>query len=666
MIDAAFKGVGRAEQLGPPPGTPWHDPAYGERNATYDPAAADALLDELHLDRRDAAGYRLLPGAGTDRRLTLLMICSPGEADALQFLIDDWREVGLHVALEEKPHRLFLRMKQLADMATGQALGADTWDALGAGSPYFYWYYAGGMHDAEASHAPGLLTPDDIELEAMRLGQRAGNAVDPAEKAALARQVMHLAAEQVWAISVTPPGPAVAMVKEGLLNVPPMLRVGFEFGTPDNAFPELWYWEKPGLINGEVTASQAYADQRRDDIVAQLTTDMPAAPGSSEAPVASAVPAAQAPFWTLGRVLQWLLVGIVLVGGVLLILRHPFVLRRLAIMVPTLAAISVIVYVGVQLPPGSYLDTMVEQMQRTGQGSMVQARMDELEAMYHLDEHPVVGYLRWTGLLWFTSFTPADQGLLQGYLGRSMANNGAFVNDLVGDRLLLTMAISGGTILFTWIIALPIGIYSAVRQYSPGDYALTVGGFIGMCIPDFVLALVLMLISKSLFGVTIDGLFSTQYAMQQHWDPAKVRDLLQHIWVPILVIGTSSTAWLIRVMRANLLDELRKPYVTTARAKGVRPVRLLIKYPVRLALNPFIAGIGGIFPALVSGGAIVAIILSLPTVGPLLLNAVMLEDTYMASSLLMCLAALSVLGVLVSDLLLMALDPRIRLTGGRK
>jgi ABC-type dipeptide/oligopeptide/nickel transport system permease component len=232
------------------------------------------------------------------------------------------------------------------------------------------------------------------------------------------------------------------------------------------------------------------------------------------------------------------------------------------------------------------------------------------------------------------------------------------VNEIVGDRILLTFCISLGTILFTWAVAVPIGIYSAVRQYSLFDYVLTFIGFVGMCVPPFLLALVLMA------AAGVSGLFSAEYAAQPEWTWGKVVDLLRHIWIPIVVLGVGGTAGMIRVMRANLLDELRKPYVITARAKGVRPVRLLFKYPVRLALNPFVSGIGSLFPTLVSGGAIVAMVLALPTVGPLLLEALFSEDMYLAGSMLMVLSLLGVLGTLVSDLLLLWLDPRIRFQGG--
>jgi ABC-type dipeptide/oligopeptide/nickel transport system permease component len=271
----------------------------------------------------------------------------------------------------------------------------------------------------------------------------------------------------------------------------------------------------------------------------------------------------------------------------------------------------------------------------------------------------------WLGLPWFLSYKSEDRGLLQGHLGYSMESRRP-VNAVVGDRILLTFMIALSSILFTWAVALPIGIYSAVRQYSIGDYIFTFLGFIGMCVPSFLLALLIMYWSKVYFGISMTGLFSTEMAGQPEWTLEKVIDLLQHIWVPIVVLGVAGTAGMIRVMRGNLIDELRKPYVTTAMAKGVRPFKLLIKYPVRIAINPFISGIGALFPHLVSGGAIVAMVLSLPTVGPLMLEALMMEDTYLAGSMLMVLSLLGVMGTLVSDLLLMWLDPRIRFEGGSR
>jgi ABC-type dipeptide/oligopeptide/nickel transport system permease component len=240
------------------------------------------------------------------------------------------------------------------------------------------------------------------------------------------------------------------------------------------------------------------------------------------------------------------------------------------------------------------------------------------------------------------------------------------VSQIVGDRILLTIILSLCSILITWAVAMPIGIYSAVRQYSIGDYLFTFVGFIGMCIPSFLLAVVMMYLAQEWFGMQMVGLFSPKYALQPYWDWAKFVDLLKHLWLPVVILGIGSTGGMIRVMRGNLLDELKKPYVTTARAKGVRPMRLLLKYPVRLALNPFISGIGGLFPALISGGTLISVVLSLPTVGPLMLEAMLAEDTLLAGSMLMVLSLLGVFGVLVSDLLLLWLDPRIRFEGGSR
>jgi hypothetical protein len=239
------------------------------------------------------------------------------------------------------------------------------------------------------------------------------------------------------------------------------------------------------------------------------------------------------------------------------------------------------------------------------------------------------------------------------------------VNEVIGDRIALTLIVSVSTLLLVWLIAVPAGIYSAVRPYSVGDYALTTLGFMGMSVPAFLLALVVMFLAKRWLGVSLDGLFSPEFSSLSGWSGAKIGDLLKHIWLPVVVLGVGGVAGMSRVMRANLLDELNKPYVVTARAKGVRPLKLLLKYPVRLALNPFVSSLGGLFPQLVSGGAIVAMVMSLPMIGPTMLDALLVEDVYLAGSMLMVLSLLGVVGTLVSDLLLLWLDPRIRLGGER-
>ena len=254
------------------------------------------------------------------------------------------------------------------------------------------------------------------------------------------------------------------------------------------------------------------------------------------------------------------------------------------------------------------------------------------------------------------------KGLLQGDLGYSFEYD-LPVSDVVGDRLFLTIIVSIVTIVFTWIIAFPIGIYSATHQYSWGDYGLTFIGFIGLATPNFLLALVMLYLANVYFGTSIGGLMDPEY-IDQPWTWGKVVSVLEHLWIPVVVIGTAGTAGMIRRLRANLLDELQKQYVVTGRAKGLSPTKLLTKYPLRMALNFFISDIGSLLPSIISGAEVTAVVLSLPTTGPMLLSALQSQDMYLAGSFLIFLAFLTVVGVLVSDLALAALDPRIRLQGG--
>lgn len=323
-----------------------------------------------------------------------------------------------------------------------------------------------------------------------------------------------------------------------------------------------------------------------------------------------------------------------------------YFVRRLLYMIPTLIAISVVSFFIIQLPPGDYLSTLVANL--AAQGDQVDgARLAALRDRYGLDQPIWVQYWKWiTGIV------------TRGDFGHSFEWNRP-VSQLIWQRLGLTFVLSFATLIFTWAISLPTGILSAVRKYSIGDYVATFLGFIGLAIPNFLLALVLMYISFRYFNQSVGGLFSPQFVDAQ-WSWAKVKDLLAHLWVPMIVIGTAGTAGLIRIMRANLLDELHKPYVETARAKGLPEGRLLVKYPVRVALNPFVSTVGWVLPGLVSGEAIVAIVLSLPTTGPLLLRALNSQDMYLAGSFILMLSVLTVVGTFVSDLLLAWLDPRIR------
>ncbi|HSK40306.1 MAG TPA: ABC transporter permease [Arenibaculum sp.] len=326
-----------------------------------------------------------------------------------------------------------------------------------------------------------------------------------------------------------------------------------------------------------------------------------------------------------------------------------YVVRRLLLMVPTLLGISMITFVVIQLPPGDYLSTMLAEMQSRGE-SVDQSKIALLRQTYGLDLPLHRQYLVWLG------------GMLTGDFGYSF-EYGLPVSEVVGDRLLLTVIVSFATIVFVWVVSFPIAIYSATHQYSLADYALTLIGFLGLAIPNFLLALVLLYLANAAFGTTIGGLMAPRY-LDEPWSLAKLVSVLEHLWVPVLVIGASGTAAMIRRLRANLLDELRKPYVTVARAKGLSPRRLLWKYPLRISLNPFVSDIGSLLPQIVSGAAVVSIVMSLPTTGPMLLDALRSQDMYLAGSFLMFLALLIVVGNLLSDLALAALDPRIRLEGG--
>lgn len=326
-----------------------------------------------------------------------------------------------------------------------------------------------------------------------------------------------------------------------------------------------------------------------------------------------------------------------------------YAFKRLLMMLPTLLVISILVFVIIQLPPGDYLESYIAELQAQGE-QVDEARIEFLRKEYGLDQPMYMQYWQW--------FT----GLLQGDMGYSFEHEKP-VNDVVGDRLWLTIVVSMVTVIFTWMVAFPIGIYSATHQYSWGDYGLTFLGFLGLATPNFLLALVMLYLANVYFGLSIGGLMDEQY-LDAPWSLEKVWSVIQHLWIPVIVVGTSGTAALIRRLRANLLDELNKPYVTTARAKGLSEKKLLRKYPLRMALNFFIADIGNLLPSIISGAEVVAVVLSLPTTGPLLLSALQSQDMYLAGSFLMFLAALTVLGTLVSDVLLGLLDPRIRLQGG--
>ena len=321
--------------------------------------------------------------------------------------------------------------------------------------------------------------------------------------------------------------------------------------------------------------------------------------------------------------------------------------KRVAWMVPSLFVVSFMAFVLIQLPPGDYVTTYIATLAASNE-VVDQNMVAELRSRFGLDQPFIVQYGMW---MW---------GILsRGDFGLSFEWQQP-VSGLIWERMALTLILALATLVLTWALALPIGVYSAVRQYSVGDYFVTALGFVGLAIPSFLFALLLMYVAVVYFGQDVGGLFSEGY-QNAPWSWDKVVDLARHIWVPMLILAINGTASLVRIMRANMLDELPKPYVTTARAKGLSEFRLLVKYPCRLAINPFISTIAWLLPNLVSGAAIVAVVMSLPTAGPLLLQALMSQDMYLAGAFILLLCTLTLVGSLISDLLLAAVDPRIRL-----
>ena len=323
-------------------------------------------------------------------------------------------------------------------------------------------------------------------------------------------------------------------------------------------------------------------------------------------------------------------------------------MKRLFFAFLTIWAVSVISFAIIQLPPGDYVTAYVAQLMSTGT-QVTEEEAANLRDQYGLDSPFPVQYAKWVGQV------------ANGNFGVSMEYQRP-VNEVIGDRLFLTAALAFASIIFTWILAIPIGIYSAVKQYSTGDYVFTFIGFIGLAVPNFLLALVLLYFGFVFFGANIGGLFSPEYA-DAPYSFGKVIDLLNHLWLPSIVLAVAGTAQLVRVMRANLLDELRKPYVVTARAKGLSEWRVILKYPVRVALNPLMSTIGYLLPLLVSGSIIISVVMSLPTVGPMLLRSLLAQDMFLAGTIIFLIGIMTVVGTFISDLLLAWIDPRIRLEG---
>ncbi len=324
-----------------------------------------------------------------------------------------------------------------------------------------------------------------------------------------------------------------------------------------------------------------------------------------------------------------------------------FILRRLLGAIPLLILVSITVFVLIKLPPGDFVSNYAASLAASGE-TVDNAMLAAMRVQYRLDRPWVVQYWFWIS------------HVLQGDLGYSFQWQQP-VASLIGERIGLTMVLSLATLLFTWAIALPIGIYSAVRRHSIGDYIFTFLGFIGLAVPNFLFGLVLMYFGISCFHEDVGGLFSPPY-VNAPWSWDRAGDLAAHLWIPMIILGTSGAASLIRIMRANLVDQLHQAYVETARAKGLSELTMLLRYPVRVALNPFVSTLGWVLPHLVSGSVIISIVLNLPTAGPMLLQALLAQDQYLAGAFLLLLCCLTVLGTLISDILLALLDPRIRMS----
>lgn len=656
IIRTEYAGVGQPAQIAPGPESRFYSPELMQSYITYDPETANRMLDDLGLEQRDGEGMRTFPDG---QRMTFFIDFTDytGRGPA-EFVVDDWCSVGIRTIYRERARRLFQVEKNnrshdfmvwMGESEFFPQLESRSFVPVRSGvhgiqaDGFGRWFELGGVYGRAPSSAYGVVEPppDHPLRQAMNHLENINTSADLAQQEELFDRIFKISAENVWSISISTPPPQLAVVKNGFRNVPRNVMNGVVLQTPANAGLECFFWDKP-------ETSPGFIRQVREEM---LETSGSLLRGGQRQPGA----------W-LGVILRWLIGLAVVLSLFLLGWRHPYIGRRMVVMVPTLLIISVVVFALIQLPPSDFIEARIMELRMAGEDSAIE-EITQLREIFHLDESWLARYSRWMGFHWFFSFSTSDMGLLQGSLGLSMENLRP-VNEIVGDRIMLTIIVSLATILFVWLTAIPIGIYTAVRQYSIGDYLISFIGFIGMCIPSFLLALLLMHWCGKYLDLDLTGLFSAKYALQPEWTWGKVVDLCKHLWVPIVILGIGGTAGMIRVMRANLLDELSKPYVVTARAKGMRPLRLLIKYPVRMALNPFVSGIGQLFPQLISGGAIVAIVLSLPMVGPMLLSALMLEDFYLAGSMLMVLSLLGVVGTLCSDLLLLWLDPRIRLESG--
>lgn len=638
-------GIGEPAQISPPPGSPYFDAELRAAFTVHDPPAANRLLDQIGLTSRDAEGFRTFPDGS---KMTWLV---------------DWIELGgtppLLLAKQMEAVGLRFVMRQRSTAIFPFERGAGRQDFIGSDSypdidpavfpvaylpihpncyfaaGYGLWFATGGLWN-NAGRAGGIEPPVGSPVrDALELYDRLTVAPSASERSELFSRIARIAREEVWTISVLPKPPALLAASPHLRNVPEVAMEGFWQGSPSNAGSHAFF----------------LVDARTDTTLMEWYTRVwGSGIGSDETEARD--DEGSVPFGKIGAV------------GFLALLawmarRSRFVAKRLAAVALALAVVSVAVFAIVQWPPGSFVDSKRQQLEASGL-SFAPAEIAALEEQFFLKDPAWKRYLRWSGLYWFSSFREEDRGLLQGELGRSM-ETGRPIADMLGERLVVTSILAFAALAFTWAVALPLGIATAARAGSWLDRTVAFLGLFAISMPGFLLALGLLFLAHRVFGIFSFGLFSPEYAARPGFSWGKFLDLIANLWIPLVVLGLSGAAGMIRLLRVNVLEELRRPYVLAARARGVRPSRLLLKYPTRMALNPFASGVGAIFPYMVSGEVIVATLLGLPTVGPVLLAALLSQDLYLAASTIMILTVLAMLGTLVSDLLLVWLDPRIRL-----
>ncbi len=635
---AIFSGIVNPSQVSPI--EPYKKHPYDQVSIKYNPEKANKILDSLGMDKRDMDGYRIFPD-GTPAVFFFDTIKTIGTGPS-EFIVDDMRKIGIKMISRIRGHGVFTR--SIANSTFDMFAMWNAWPNpyahcalfLQLEVPHKWQMWAWNRIAGRLSAPDAAKPPKSHYLWRLTDAYRKVTSTPAGKKRdKYLNEFKDILADELPKTSTCGAPPQVVTVSKNMCNVPRWAVYCHCMKSPAICGMETYYFDKN-------LASPGFEEKLSESIIHPVLR-----PGTE------ALNGKENYRGNYGiTIIKYVFILVLILLLIFLIIKFPFVLKRIAIMVPTLFIISIICFWVVELPPGDYLEMERLRLQTEGNQESL-AELQSLKKMFHYDEPGWKRYLRWSGLYWFTSFKSKDTGFLQGNLGRSMVSKKE-ASALIGDRIAFTVVIGLITLLLSNLVLWPIGIICAVKKGSVFDYGFMFIGFLAMCVPPFLLALVVSV----LFGTT--GLFSPEFASQPEWDWPKFVDFIKHLWPLLIVMGIGMLAGGGRTLRANILDELHKPYVTTARAKGVRPIKLLLKYPVRLAMNPWASSMGGIFPMLVSGNAMVAIVLALPMVGPLMLQSILDQDVYLACSLLMILSTLSVFGVLISDIILMIVDPRIK------